>query len=50
MALIFIVSGAIGLLVTLLALRSRSYRKLSARYAAVPTGDDRDTGLPVAAT
>lgn len=45
-----IVSGAIGLLVTLLALRSTSYRKLSARYAAVPTRDDRDTGLPVPAT
>lgn len=49
MALIFIVSGAIGLLVTLLALRSRSYHKLSDRYATVPTREDRDTGLPVPA-
>jgi DHA3 family multidrug efflux protein-like MFS transporter len=49
MALIFIVAGSIGLLVTLLALRSTSYRKLSARYAAIPTRDDRDTGLPVPA-
>lgn len=48
MALIFIVSGAIGLLVTLLALRSRSYRKLSAGYAAVPTLEG-DAGLPVPA-
>jgi DHA3 family multidrug efflux protein-like MFS transporter len=33
MALIFIVAGAIGLLVTVLALRSRAYRELSRRYA-----------------
>lgn len=32
MALIFIVFGAIGLIVTLLAMRSRYYRDLSARY------------------
>jgi MFS transporter, DHA3 family, multidrug efflux protein len=49
MALIFIVAGCIGLLVTLLALRSTSYRKLSARYAAAPIRDDRDAGLPVPA-
>jgi DHA3 family multidrug efflux protein-like MFS transporter len=36
MALIFIVAGIIGLLVTLLALRSRQYRDLSSRYAAAP--------------
>jgi DHA3 family multidrug efflux protein-like MFS transporter len=34
MALIFIIAGVIGLLVTLLALRSRPYRTLSSRYAA----------------
>ena len=34
MALIFIVAGLIGLLVTLLALRSGPYRRLSNRYAA----------------
>jgi MFS transporter, DHA3 family, multidrug efflux protein len=36
MALIFIVAGLIGLLVTLLALRSRPYGELSSRYAAAP--------------
>ncbi len=34
MALIFIIAGTIGLLVTLLALRSGPYRTLSSRYAA----------------
>lgn len=37
MALIFIVAGVIGLLVTLLALRSGPYRRLSSRYAAAPS-------------
>ena len=36
MALIFIIAGITGLAVTLLALRSRQYRLLSARYAAAP--------------
>jgi MFS transporter, DHA3 family, multidrug efflux protein len=36
MALIFIVAGIIGLLVSLLALRSRPYRELSSRYLAAP--------------
>jgi DHA3 family multidrug efflux protein-like MFS transporter len=40
MALIFIVFGAIGLLITLLALGSRPYRELSGRYAAAPAQDD----------
>jgi DHA3 family multidrug efflux protein-like MFS transporter len=40
MALIFIVAGVIGLIVTLLALRSRSYRELSETYGAPPTDDD----------
>ena len=40
MALIFIVAGTIGLLVTLVALRSRPYRELSSRYAAAPPDDD----------
>ena len=34
MALIFIIAGIIGLIVTLLALRSGPYRTLSSRYAA----------------
>ena len=36
MALIFIIAGIIGLFVTFLALRSRPYRELSARYATAP--------------
>jgi DHA3 family multidrug efflux protein-like MFS transporter len=39
MALIFIVFGVIGLAVTLLALRSRPYRALSATYAASPESE-----------
>ena len=39
MALIFIVVGVIGLVVTLLALRSRYYRELSDRYGAPPDDD-----------
>ncbi len=40
MALIFIVAGIIGLLVTLLALRSRQYRTLSSRYATAASEPD----------
>jgi DHA3 family multidrug efflux protein-like MFS transporter len=40
MALIFIVAGVIGLVVTLIALRSRYYRELSDTYAAAPRPDD----------
>jgi len=39
MALIFVVFGAIGLVVTLLALRSRYYRELSATYTGSPPDD-----------
>jgi DHA3 family multidrug efflux protein-like MFS transporter len=39
MALIFIVAGVIGLVVTLLALRSRSYHELSARYLGSPVSE-----------
>jgi DHA3 family multidrug efflux protein-like MFS transporter len=42
MALIFMVFGAIGLLVTILALRSRPYRELSARYAEAPIEGEPD--------
>jgi MFS transporter, DHA3 family, multidrug efflux protein len=45
MALIFIVAGSIGLLVTILALRSKAYRNLSARYAAARSPDDREQEL-----
>jgi DHA3 family multidrug efflux protein-like MFS transporter len=40
MALIFIVFGVLGLLVTLWALRSRFFRELSARYLDAPPDDD----------
>ena len=33
MALVFMVAGVIGLVVTLLAMRTRSYRNLSAQFA-----------------
>lgn len=39
MALLFIVSGAIGLIITLLAMRSYAYRSLSARYRE-PSADE----------
>jgi DHA3 family multidrug efflux protein-like MFS transporter len=39
MALIFIVAGVLGLVVTLAALRSRYYRDLSSRYATAASGD-----------
>ena len=49
MALIFIVFGAIGLIVTLLALRSRYYRELSEAYGAAPPDDDRNAQPQAAA-
>ena len=49
MALIFIVCGVIGLIVTLLALRSRYYRELSERYLGVPPDDDASAQQPQAA-
>lgn len=50
MALIFIIAGVIGLLVTLAALRSRPYRRLSSRYAAAPsdTGPEAKVDAPAA--
>jgi DHA3 family multidrug efflux protein-like MFS transporter len=39
MALVFIVAGIIGLLVTIAALRSRPYRELSGRYLDADDGD-----------
>ena len=49
MALIFIVFGVIGLVVTLLALRSRYYRDLSGRYLGAPPDDDAGAQQPEAA-
>lgn len=50
MALIFIVAGVIGLVVTLLAMRSRSYHELSARYLGTPTSeaDGQDASMAAA--
>ena len=50
MALIFIVAGAIGLVVTLLAMRSGPYRNLSGRYQTTPAGAPGDAPLPESAT
>jgi DHA3 family multidrug efflux protein-like MFS transporter len=49
MALIFIVAGAIGLVVTVLALGSRPYRELSRRYAAAPKETISDAEVPAPA-
>ncbi len=46
MALLFIVAGMIGLLVTLLAMQSRAYRLLSGHYLQRPPDDE--TPLPIA--
>ncbi len=47
MALIFIVAGVIGLIATLIALRSRQYRELSGRYAAAPAPPEMpEAGAP----
>jgi DHA3 family multidrug efflux protein-like MFS transporter len=50
MALIFIVAGVIGLLVTLIALRSRPYHNLSRRYVTVPADAPTDGEVPAPAT
>ena len=49
MALIFIVVGIIGLLVTLAALRSGPYRRLSSRYRSTPGEAGGDVEAPAAA-
>jgi DHA3 family multidrug efflux protein-like MFS transporter len=48
MALIFIVAGVIGLLATVLALRSRQYRQLSSRYLHAPDDGGRSVELGAA--
>jgi MFS transporter, DHA3 family, multidrug efflux protein len=40
LALVFVVTGLLGLLTTVLALRSRSYRRLSRSFAGRPDGED----------
>jgi DHA3 family multidrug efflux protein-like MFS transporter len=44
LALVFMVTGVVGILTTLLALRSRSYRRLSRSFAGPQ--DDGDAGRP----
>ena len=44
LALVFMVTGVVGVLTTLLALRSRSYRRLSRSFAG--SQDDGDAGEP----
>ena len=43
LSLIFIVAAILGLTVTLIALRSRPYRRLSGRYMAAPVQPEGDT-------
>ena len=49
MALIFITAGVIGLVVTLFALRSAPYRRLSDRYVRRAAEADADGGVPAVA-
>jgi MFS transporter, DHA3 family, multidrug efflux protein len=46
-ALVFVVTAVIGLVVTILALSSRYYRQLSARYAESPDTDTEPAEAPV---
>ncbi len=48
MALVFTISGVIGLIVTIIAFNSRYYRELSAAYAAGKDDDGEDGGATVA--
>jgi MFS transporter, DHA3 family, multidrug efflux protein len=43
LALIFVVTGVLGLLITLVALRSRPYRRLSTAYAAGTDGSEPES-------
>lgn len=46
LALVFVLTGVVGLVATVLALRSRPYRRLTSRYLEAPDTDDpaRDPG------
>ena len=44
-ALIFIIFGVIGLVVTIVALRSAAYRRLSNRYAEAPEPAEPDVAI-----
>jgi DHA3 family multidrug efflux protein-like MFS transporter len=47
MALLFIVAGLIGLIVTLFAIRSQAYRILSTHYQRVRTEEGYTVAMPV---
>ncbi len=49
-ALVFTMAGLIGLVVTILALRSRYFRQLSAAYAGGPDDDDADSAVTASPT
>jgi DHA3 family multidrug efflux protein-like MFS transporter len=46
LALVFVLTGIIGLIATVVALRSRPYRRLSHRYRAGPAGSEPDPSEP----
>ncbi len=48
-ALVFVLTGVIGLIVTVLALQSRFYRQLSERYAQQPEQDEADASAEASA-
>ena len=50
MALVFVLTGVIGLVVTVVALNSRFYRQLSARYAEAPEPAEPETAAEAPAT
>jgi DHA3 family multidrug efflux protein-like MFS transporter len=47
-ALVFVLTGVIGLIVTSIALRTRFYRQLSERYVSAPEGEAEDVTPPAA--
>jgi DHA3 family multidrug efflux protein-like MFS transporter len=49
LALVFVLTGILGLVATVLALGSRPYRRLSDRYRAGPAPQPSSAGAPVAA-
>jgi len=50
MALVFVVAGLLGLIVTIIAFNSKYYRQLSAAYANSKNDDDDDSGGAVPVT
>ena len=48
MALVFSVTGVLGVAMTLIAFNSRQYRQLSAAYAAAPEAEPEPAAAPSA--